>query len=61
MDQFETSGEFFDGVTANSTQVPVVISGLGVSFELAGEWIEWPQGWISPKIQFTSSTCFKEI
>jgi Zn-dependent protease with chaperone function len=42
MDQFETSGEFFDGVTANSTQVPVVISGLGVSFELAGEWIEWP-------------------
>lgn len=42
MERFETSGEFFDGETANSTQVPVVISGEGVSFEIDGAWYEWP-------------------
>ena len=42
MDTFETSGDYFDGETAQSTQVPVLISPTGVRFQLNGEWIDWP-------------------
>jgi Zn-dependent protease with chaperone function len=42
MDVFETSGEYFDGETAASAQVPVLISPNGVKFQLGGDWIDWP-------------------
>jgi len=42
MDMFQTSGEYFDGETARSIEVPVEISPLGVRFELNGSWVDWP-------------------
>jgi Zn-dependent protease with chaperone function len=42
MDAFETSGQYFDGKTASSTEVPVVISAQGVRFQLGTDWISWP-------------------
>jgi Zn-dependent protease with chaperone function len=42
MDVFETSGEYFDGATAVSTQVPVEISPYGVKFQFGNDWIDWP-------------------
>jgi Zn-dependent protease with chaperone function len=39
---FETSGEYFDGETAASQQVPVSISPNGIQFQLGAEWINWP-------------------
>ena len=41
-DAFETSGEYFDGETAQSIQVSVLISSTGVRFKLGTDWITWP-------------------
>jgi Zn-dependent protease with chaperone function len=42
MTAFETSGEYFDGETAASQQVPVSISPNGIQFQLGADWIDWP-------------------
>ena len=39
---FQTAGEFFDGKTAKSIHVPVLISADGVKFQIDDTWIEWP-------------------